>query len=71
MTERTIPVEVEGVQHALVSTARTLFLSLNPLIIVRTATPSSLGFIVRIIILQAINAKRTKLAETVMHNTWS
>ena len=46
------------------STAQTLFLSLNPQIIVRTATPCSLGFIVRIIILQAINAKHIKLAET-------
>ena len=70
MTERTIPVEVEGVQHALVSTARTLFQATNPLNIVRTATQSFLEFIARVIILRQSNVKGRKLASSVRVSTW-
>ena len=70
MINHTTAVEANVARHVAVLTVKIIFREPNPQIIVRTATPSSLGFIVNGIILQAINAKHIKLAETAMHNTW-
>ena len=70
MTGPIIRAEERDALHVVVSTVPIMFQAHNLQITVRTATQSSLGIIVRIIILQAINAKRTKLACSVRVSTW-